>query len=320
MNDRSCLYCYQPLSTQEVDFHSKCSKRFFGTSSPPVIEYTNSQMLELAEKVVKAQSVVTGVQPKLSLGIHNLRGEDKPSKLTIVGALQGLYILKPPSSIYPFLPELESLTMHLAEIAKIATVPHSLIRLASGELAYITKRIDRGSKGRKIHMEDMCQVTEKLTEHKYRGSYEQINKAILKYTANPGFDSVSFFEQVICCFLTGNNDMHLKNFSIIDDPKKGYSLAPAYDMVAAALVVDGDDEELALSLSGRKKRINRQNINQASATMGIPEAALGNILRKFARAIPKWYGFIDSSFLDKEFKEKYKNLISSRAKQIEVIP
>jgi serine/threonine-protein kinase HipA len=135
------------------------------------------------------------------------------------------------------LPELEDLTMHLASVSGIETLLHSLIRLSSGSLAYITKRIDRPAKG-KFHMEDMCQLTERLTEHKYKGSYEQIGRAILKYSSNPVLDVVNFFEQLVFSYLTGNADMHLKNFSLIKKPEVGWSLSSAYDLVPTALVVD----------------------------------------------------------------------------------
>ena len=148
------------------------------------------------------------------------------------------------------MPELEDLTIHLASLAGIATVPHTLIRLKSVELSYLTKRIDRKAK-QKFHMEDMCQLTESLTEAKYRGSYEQIGKALVQYSANPVFDVINFFEQVVFCFLTGNNDMYMKNFSLLKDPKRGYNLSSAYDMVPAELVVEGDDEEL---LSDKKPK------------------------------------------------------------------
>jgi serine/threonine-protein kinase HipA len=127
----------------------------------------------------------------------------------------------------------------LASIVKINVVPHSLIRMQNGGLAYITKRIDRTKNG-KLHMEDMCQLTERLTEDKYNGSYEQIGKAILKYSSNPGLDLVNFFELLLFYFLTGNADMHLKNFSLIRQPGLGTVLSPAYDLVATALVNPAD--------------------------------------------------------------------------------
>ena len=298
MDKKSCLFCYQELSEERSEYHPKCSKKIFGIPIPPLLEYTNSQMLELAEKIIQTQSTVTGVQAKLSLGLKNLSGKEIPQKLTIMGVWGG-YILKPPSENYPSLPELEDLTMHLAEIAGIETVPHTLIRLASGELSYLTKRIDR--KGRqKFHMEDMCQLTERLTEAKYRGSYEQIGKALVKYSANPGLDVINFFEQVVFSFLTGNNDMHMKNFSMFKDPKIGYKLSPAYDMVASELVVIGDDEEMALSLNGKKKKINRKDFETATSRFEIDRRAFENIFNRFKKALPKWQEFINKSFLKEE--------------------
>jgi serine/threonine-protein kinase HipA len=205
---KRCLYCYEPLSENEIDFHSTCCKKIFGQTTPPELPYTENQMEELALQVVKNQTTLTGVQAKLSLELTpSEKGEEK--RFTIVG-LWGDYILKPPTKNFNQLPEVEDLTMHLGAIAKIKMVPHSLIRLQSGNLAYITKRIDR-IKGQKLLMEDMCQLTERMTENKYHGSYEQIAKVLLKHSTNPGLDLVNFFEQVLFSFLTGNADMHLKN-------------------------------------------------------------------------------------------------------------
>lgn len=140
-----CLYCYQLLEENEVDFHSACSKKIFDQPSPPVLPYTENQMEELALQVVKSQIAVTGVQAKLSLHLAPGEGRGEPKRFTIV-RLWGGYMLKPPTVHYQQLPEVEDLTMHLAKIAKIEVVPHSLIRLQSGSLAYITKRIDRYKK------------------------------------------------------------------------------------------------------------------------------------------------------------------------------
>jgi serine/threonine-protein kinase HipA len=212
--------------------------------------------------------------------------------------------------------------MHLAGIAGIATVPHSLIRLGSGGLAYITRRIDRvrpkrrGGAGAKLHMEDMCQITGKLSEDKYRGSYEQIAKALLTYSENPVLDVINFFEQVLFCFLTGNADGHLKNFSLIDSPGIGNNLAPAYDMVATALVMPEDKEELALTLNGRKRKLKRTDFEVAFNTLKLELAIQRNIFNRFTRALPKWTAFIDLSFLNDERKIAYKELIQHKAEQL----
>lgn len=310
----NCLYCYQPLSENDVDFHASCSKKIFGTVIPPELPYDESQMNELALRVVQSQITVTGVQPKLSLNLAS--GEDKSDakRFSIVG-LWGNYILKPPTTNYPQMPEVEDLTMHLAKIVRINIVPHSLIRLKSGQLAYITKRIDRDSK-QKLHMEDMCQLTERLTEHKYHASYEQIGKAILKYSGNPGLDVVNFCEIVLFSFLTGNADMHLKNFSVIYNPATGPVLSPAYDMLCTALVNPADDEDLALTLNGKKKRINRNDFEMAFSTLKLNDKQQANLFSKMRKARNKWIEFVQISFLSKDFKDKYIQIINERFERI----
>jgi serine/threonine-protein kinase HipA len=313
-----CLFCYKEITDSNFvsyEFHKSCSRKFFGKDIPPLIDYTQSEMLELAEKVVKSKRTVTGVQPKISLSSKKLTGDSVFERFTIVG-LWGKYILKPQTELYEQLPEIEDLTMHLAEISKLKTVQHSLIRLKSGELAYITKRIDR-LKSKKLHMEDMCQLTERQTEHKYKGSHEQVAKTIKAFSANPGFDIVNYYELVLFCYLTGNNDMHLKNFSLLKNTDLDYNLCPAYDLVASELVVEGDDEELALNLNGKKKRLKRKDFLIAMRTSGMNDKSIENVFKKFETLQDKWLIFIDSSFLSKEFKENYHNIISGKFKQLD---
>jgi len=308
---KRCLYCYQPLGENDKDFHFTCSKKIFGLAGPPEMPYTETQMEELAKQVVRSHITVPGVQPKISLDLSPSQNKNEPKRFTIVG-LSGGYILKPPTKNYPQLPKVEDLTMHLAEIVKIKVVPHSLIRLQSGSLAYISKRIDRIKKI-KLHMEDMCQLTERLTEEKYNGSYEQVAKAISKYSINPGLDVVNFFEQLVFSYLTGNADMHLKNFSLIKLSRgSGYVLSPANDMVATVLVNPTDKEELALTLNGKKKRIKRSDFITAFNTSNLEPRQQENIFKKMETAKDNWMEFIDISFLSKEFKNTYKDLIQDR--------
>ena len=305
-----CLYCYDKITNEEQikqEFHQSCSIKFFGSKTPPKIEYSQGDMLGLAEKVVKSQRTITGVQPKLSLAKKKMTDDSSIERFTIVG-LWGQYILKPQSELYNELPEIEDLTMQLADSVKIKTVPHSLIRLRSGELAYITKRVDRPKK-RKLHMEDMCQLTERQTEHKYKGSYEQIAKAINLYSSNPGLDKVNFYELVLHSYLTGNNDMHLKNFSLLKDESKEYSLCPAYDLVASELVVEGDDEELALNLNGKKQKLKKKDFEAAMETSGINPKAAQNVFDRFRGIKPTWFEIIDKSFLSVDLKKSYKNML-----------
>ncbi|NEW80621.1 MAG: HipA domain-containing protein [Gelidibacter sp.] len=320
MKKNKCLFCYKELTKEDenfpsgkVGYHVSCSKKMFGKAIPPEFPYAEKDMVKLAEQVIKSQRTITGVQPKLSLGIQKFKDKNITERFTIVGVF-GEYILKPQSEVYNNLPEIESLTMHLAEIAKISTVKHSLIRLQSGQLAYITKRIDR-SNGGKFHMEDMCQLTERLTEHKYKGSYEQIAKVILKHSENPGLDVNNFYELVLFSFLTGNNDMHLKNFSLLK--KDGnYNLCPVYDLVASELIVEGDDEELALNLNGKKKKLKRKDFEEAMRSAKIEEKAIANIFKKIAKLLPKWHDFIELSFLPDEVKIEYHQLINSKSMQM----
>lgn len=305
-----CLYCYRILQENETDFHSGCSKKIFGVPIPPELPYSEENMNELASQIIQSHAAVTGVQPKLSLHLASAEQPNLTKRFTIVG-MWGGYILKPPSTHYPHLPEVEDLTMHLANMTKIKVVPHSLIRLASGNLAYITKRIDRVKK-EKLHMEDMCQLTDKLTEEKYRGSYEQVAKTILKFSSTPGLDVINFFELVLFSFLTGNADMHLKNFSLIHRPVSGPVFSPGYDLVATALVNPADEEDLALTLNGKKKKIIRNDFTVAFTTLGLDTKQQENIFKKMEKAKTSWLEFIDISFLTDEMKFAYKSLIQNR--------
>jgi serine/threonine-protein kinase HipA len=311
----NCLFCYQPLAANEQDFHTTCSKKIFGQPTPPALPYTEEDLEPLAKEVIQSQTAVTGVQAKLSLHITGNNKEGTERRFTIVG-LWGGYILKPPTALYPQLPEVEDVTMHLAQLAKIKTAPHSLIRLQSGNLAYVTKRIDRTKKG-KLAMEDMCQLTERLTEDKYHGSYEQIGKTIQKHSATPGLDVVNFFELVLFSFLTGNADMHLKNFSLLEQPGLGMTLSPAYDLVNTALVNPADEEEMALMLNGRKKKLKKQDFIAAMNTMKVEEKQQENIFNKMAKALPKWQEMIDRSFMSDAFKEQYKTILTERMNRLQ---
>jgi len=305
----NCLACQHPLSTGDVSYHPDCLKAFWQEDTPVLqLDYELSQIEELAKENVAQRVIVTGVQPKLSLGFT----EKNNSRLTIVGALNGRYILKPPFAQYPQMPETEALSMLLAQKCGSVTVPFLLIPLKDGHLAYLTRRIDRDAKGNKFAMEDACQFTERLTEHKYRGSYEQIAKAIITYAQNPIFDVVRFYEQVIISFLIGNNDMHLKNFSLISKDGKRYSLAPAYDMISAQLLMPDDPEELALTLNGKKRKITKVDFDTAMINAHIPKKAVENLWNRIEKGMSEWSGLIETSFLKKTQRQEMKELVSRK--------
>ena len=304
-----CLYCYKELKEGQTDYHPSCAKKLYGVKTAPVLPYNRSQIGELAKRVVRAQTTLTGVQAKLSLDVNHGQ-KNEPDRFTIVG-LWGRFILKPQTDTYRSLPELEDLTMHMAEAAKIAVVPHGLIRFDDGELCYITRRIDRQPDGSKTAMEDMCQLSERLTEYKYKGSYEQIAKLIKMYSAVPQLDLVNFWEVVVFSWITGNSDMHLKNFSLYKTPL-GFCLTPAYDLLSTLIVMPQDTEELALTLNGKKRKIKRSDFEKAMTASGLNEKVIQNMANKFGKAISKWIDLIDNSFLPNDMKREYKRLIIKR--------
>lgn len=304
-----CLYCYQELGEGETDFHPQCGKKIFGSKTVPLLPYTKADIKQLAEQVIRSQTTLTGVQAKLSLDISS--SPNQQQRFTIVG-LWGRYILKPQTEQFKYMPEVEDLTMHLAELAKVNVVPHSLIRFADGELAYITKRIDRTAKGEKLPMEDMCQLSERLTEYKYKGSYEKIAKIIMQYSSVPKLDVINFWEQVVFSWLTGNADMHLKNFSLYSQRKGYYSLTPGYDMISTALLMPEDTEELALTLNGKRRKIKRSDFEVAMNSCSLEKKIIDNLFSKFTKVAEKWLEFIDISFLPKEMKQQYKLIITRK--------
>lgn len=282
--------------------------QFFGTKEIPQLNYTSNDLEKLAIQVIQDQTSLTGVQPKLSLHLNEYEGSQR---LTIVG-LWGGFICKPQTLQFEQMPETEDLTMHLAELARIDVVPHTLIRMADDTLCYLTRRIDRTVTGEKIAMEDMCQLTERQTEHKYKSSYERIAKAIGQYSSIPKMDITNYFEIVLFSWITGNNDMHLKNFSLYEPNDGMIRLVPAYDLINAAILNPKDDEELALTLNGKKKKLKHSDFIAAGVTMGLERKTIERLILKYAKLFPKMYTVINNSFLNEELKNKYIELLKER--------
>lgn len=319
MNDSNnkCLCCYKELKKGEKDYHTSCALKLFGNKVAPILPYTRDNIDKLALEVLKSSTSVTGAQAKLSLDI-NRGGKNEPDRLTIVG-LWGNYILKPQSPKYTSMPELEDLTMKMAEVAKIETATHSLIRMADNELAYITQRMDRKSDGSKCSMLDMCQLSNRLTEHKYRGAYTQLADIINRYSTAPMLDIQRFWEIVIFSWITGNSDMHCKNFSLLYKEGIGYTLSPAYDLLSVVLTGIEDNDELAMPLTGygiddtqNIGGIDKTAFIAAMAINGIEEKIANKLIKKLVKNKSKWMELIDNSFLSMELKEAYTSLITGR--------
>lgn len=307
-----CLYCYETVE-DKLDFHEKCSMEFFGSPTPPKIKYSLDQMDELAKKVVERSVAVPGVQPKLSMSLVKETKENLDTRLTVVGALGGHYIFKPPSDKFPEMPENEHLTMRMAESFGIGVVPSSLIRLLSGELSYITKRIDRNETGGKIHMIDMFQITEAFD--KYKSSMEKVGKALGSYSSNTLLDKTFYFDLAVFSFLSGNNDMHLKNFSMIENTY-GWVLSPAYDLLNVAIVFPEDPEELALTLVGKKKKLKREHFEKLGEGLRLTPKQIKGTFNRMIKNKSRAFDWINRSFLSKDMKTAYKELVEGRYRQL----
>lgn len=307
MNKR-CLYCYGEMADlEQFDYHPQCSLAFFGSTTPPSLKYSLTEMNALAKEVVSHRIAVPGVQPKLSLTlIDEVLNQKNATRLTVVGALGGRYIFKPPSSTYPEMPENEHLTMKIAEALGVPTVPSSLIRLQSGELAYITKRIDRNEEGEKIHMLDMFQITEAVD--KYKSTMERVGKALRQYSADTLLDQLKYFELTVFCFLTGNNDMHLKNFSMIETDGQ-WSLSAAYDLLNVNLANPKDKEELALSMEGKKIKFTRHHFERFGANLGLNKKQIQGVFNRLEHNKSEAKRLIDASLLSEVMQESYWNIM-----------
>ena len=311
-----CLFCYGQLEEGESHFHASCARKFFGTAEAPSLPYSRDNMSELARRVIRTSASVTGVQAKMSLDLD--RGEkNEPPRFTIVG-LWGRYIFKPQSAQYRCLPELEDVTMKMASAAGIRTVEHTLIPMADGELGYLTKRIDRDAKGGKISMLDMCQLSNRLTEHKYFGTYPQLADTVKRYSSAPMLDVQRFWEVVVFSWITGNSDMHCKNFSLIDMGGREYTLAPAYDLLPVVLADPQDTEEMAMTLTigGEKRGFNKDSFLLAMEESGLARPVSEKMIGRLRDSFPKWTALINGSFLPEDLKKAYIQLLNERLNRI----
>ena len=308
-----CLCCNKVIANpgdyeKTVFWHKKCIKKFFGTDKMPEIDLSEKAIEHLANNAVNKGITVPGVQKKLSLHLETV---DKNAKLTIVDHPTG-YILKPYSDEYECLPESEYLSMQMAEDAKIKTVPHALIVL-NDKYSYITRRIDR--KADELYaMEDFCQLSGRQTDDKYRSSYETCGKVIKKYSKNTGLDLTELFYRLLFCFVTGNSDMHLKNFSLIEDSPHSriYNLSPAYDLLPVNIIMPADDEQMALSLNGKKKNIRKKDFLALAENFEISEKTALRLIEKMLSYKETFLRETEESYISDEMKTALKDLIAER--------
>lgn len=314
----NCLCCGKPLRTpDETGWHKACIKRFFGTTKLPEIEIDDKTLNLLATETTNKGFTVPGVQKKLSL--HLVSDSRKP-RLTLVNYPTG-YILKPQVAEFEALPESEQLIMTMADMAGISTVTHALIKGNAG-LAYITKRVDRNLTYDKIEMlamEDFCQLDLRLTEDKYRGSYERCAKIIKQYSSRVGIDMAEFYIRLVFCFIVGNSDMHLKNFSLIETAEGSgeYVLSPAYDLLPVNANMPADKEQFALAMNGKKLNIRKGDFLNFADTCDISRQTAEKLIENLVKLTPKWLSMCEKSLLPDELKDRLKKIIIERTEVLQ---
>lgn len=308
-----CLCCGKDIDKNgENDWHKSCIKRFFGVAGLPEIEIDDVTLKKLADETVNSGFTVPGVQKKLSL---HLISEKKSPKLTLVNFPTG-YILKPQVTQYENLPEAEHLVMSMADITGISTVPHALIG-NNGTYAYITKRADRimyTDRVAMLAMEDFCQLDLRLTQDKYKGSYERCAKVIERYSSRVGFDMTELFMRLVFSFVTGNSDMHLKNFSLIETSENSgeYVLSPAYDLLPVNVILPADIEQTALTLNGKKRNIRKKDFYAFAYKCGISKNSAEKMINKVVSLKEKYKSMCLDSLLADHMKESFSCLIDER--------
>ncbi len=306
MANERCLICGMSVS-DGTEHHASCAKELFGSEVIPTFAYSMAELNELAKRLVLSRVSVPGVQAKLS--VHLERAKSSQDRLTLVG-LDGNYILKLPTAMYPELPESEHFAMTLARLCGIETAAFGLVRLESGALAYLTRRMDRED-GMK-HMIDFCQLTNRPSERKYHGSYEQICKGIKACSSLPGNDIVRFFEVLLFSFIIGNSDMHLKNFSLLREHDGTWRLSPAYDLVPVKVVLPADKDDLALTVNGKNRKLRAGDFKIAASTMGLTKVQYRRISGKVIADVGKHLDeAIGRSFLSDGFVARLRALVAA---------
>lgn len=314
-----CLCCGKEFTPKasieelESGWHKKCVKAFFGSSKLPLLDISEETLKRLADESTNKGFTVPGVQKKLSLHLT----EGTSPRLTLVNYPTG-YILKPQTEEYETQPEAEYLVMQMAKLVGIKTVPFALIKMnGQGELAYITKRIDRvnaDGKMQMLAMEDFCQLEERLTEDKYKGSYERCAKVIKKYSSMAIFDLTELYLRLVFSFVIGNSDMHLKNFSMIEKAEGSgeYVLSSAYDLLPVNAIMPEDEEEFALTMCKKKRKIRRKDFLTFAEEIGIESVTAEKLLLKVIKEKDNLISMVDESYLSEAMKEKLEKIILDR--------
>lgn len=301
----NCLVCLRP--TTAGGYHERCLRSLFSTRTPPTIDLDLARFQSVALATV-GRSTVSGVQRKISVGLRADR-----QTLTIVES-DARYILKPPSAQYPGLPANEHLTMRLADLFGLPTPANGLVHLADGELAYAVRRFDRPPEGGKRRQEDFCQLAGKPAKAKYEGSAELLVRLVRTYSAEPLADLARLFEMLVFAWWTGNEDAHLKNFSLLADPAGRHLLSPVYDQVSTRLYYP--DSGFALGVGGKDRRLRRPLWERFMAYAGVPARYGGLVLDRPTRMLSRAEDLVQRSHLPDDLKDRYLAVLTSGANEI----
>lgn len=263
------------------------------------------EAMHLAEKLS-----IQGIQPKLSI---RLFPAEETFKIVDKG---GTYILKPPHQIYEELPENEDLTMKMAAAVGLNVPLHGLIYNIDGSFSYFIKRFDRLPGGKKVAVEDFSQALGYSRETKYESSLEKALSVIDKFCSFPAVEKVKFFRLVIFNFLVGNEDMHLKNYSLIRNKDK-VELSPCYDLLNSTIVLK-TQEESALPIRGKKSNLKYADLVEyfGQERLGLPSAIINKELTTFQQAFQNWDKLIEQSFLSLKMRKSYRELVLQRLERI----
>lgn len=305
-----CLFTYENLQKNEKNYSAQGLKKLNPKlKNLKLFPYSKEQQNREAQKLAGKISI-QGIQPKLSV---QLSAQDCTFKLVEKG---GTFILKPQTQMYPELPENEDLTMHLASIAGIKVPWHGLLLSKDKSRSYVVKRFDRKGRGEKLAQEDFAQLLGASRITKYEASMEQVSE-ILEFCTFPTLEKIKLFQRTIFSFLIGNEDMHLKNFSLQTEANGKVVLTPAYDLLNSTIAMASPEEELALSLRGKKKGFKKADfVSFGTSELYISETRVEKEIALMLSGISQWMTTIESSFLSKEMKMEYKNLVNKRAKRL----
>jgi serine/threonine-protein kinase HipA len=297
--------------TYELCSDHKYSKNGLKLLSPNLhklndLELTQAELLyESAARAVKLS--IQGVQPKLSSKLNITEG-----KFDIVDKF-GTYILKPQNSSYPELPENEDLTMRMGDVIGIEIPLHGMVYSKEGALTYFIKRFDRYGKSNKRTVEDFAQLAGKSRDTKYDYSMEQIVSLIDKYCTFPVLEKIKLFRLTLFNYITGNEDMHLKNFSIITRDDK-IELSPAYDLLNTSIALRAPQEEIALPILGKKNKLTKKDLIEywGKDRLALSNKSINEVYDKITASYEKLNELIGISFLSKGMKQKYFDLLDIR--------